>query len=99
MHHYKMRDEQGKTLIEQGGIWLLELKKFAATQIESEDQRWLKFFTEGEQLNDDALPDWMITQEMKQVMSTLSNFFRKRTTLFPVPSSPGIPARTKYNPA
>lgn len=72
-----MRDEQGKTLIEQGGIWLLELKKFAATQIESEDQRWLKFFTEGEQLNDDALPDWMITQEMKQAMSTLSTFSEK----------------------
>jgi len=77
-----MRDEQGKTLTEQGGIWLLELKKFAATQIESEDQRWLKFFTEGEQLNDDALPDWMITQEMKQAMSTLSTFSEKEQHYF-----------------
>ena len=77
-----MRDEQGKTLIEQGGIWLLELKKFAATHIESEEQRWLKFFTEGEQLNDDTLPEWMITQEMKQAMSTLSTFSEKDQNYF-----------------
>jgi predicted transposase/invertase (TIGR01784 family) len=77
VHHYKIRDEQGNTLTEQGGIWLLELKKFVATQIETEDQRWLKFFTEGEHLNDDALPEWMITKEMKQAMSTLSTFSEK----------------------
>ncbi|MDP2098107.1 MAG: hypothetical protein Q8K10_05750, partial [Methylobacter sp.] len=46
--------------------------KFNANPIESEEQRWLKFFKEGEQLNDSALPDWMSTQEMKQAMSTLS---------------------------
>jgi predicted transposase/invertase (TIGR01784 family) len=77
VHHYKIRDDQGKTLTEQGGIWLLELKKFVATQIETEDQRWLKFFTEGEQLNDNSLPEWMITKEMKQAMSTLSTFSEK----------------------
>ena len=82
VHHYKIRDEQGKTLTEQGGIWLLELKKFAATHIESEEQRWLKFFTEGEQLNDDTLPEWMITQEMKQAMSTLSTFSEKDQNYF-----------------
>ena len=82
VHHYKIRDEQGKTLTEQGGIWLLELKKFAATHIESEEQRWLKFFTDGEQLNDDTLPEWMITQEMKQAMSTLSTFSEKDQNYF-----------------
>jgi len=76
-HHYKMRDEQGNTLTQHGGIWLLELKKFKANRIETEDQRWLKFFREGEQLNDEALPDWMITREMKQAMSTLSTFSEK----------------------
>ena len=68
VHHYKMRDEQGQTLTPHGGIWLLELKKFNANQVETEDQRWLKFFKDGERLNDEALPDWMITQEMKQAM-------------------------------
>ena len=77
VHHYKMRDEQGQTLTPHGGIWLLELKKFNANQVETEDQRWLKFFKDGERLNDEALPDWMITQEMKQAMSTLSTFSEK----------------------
>ena len=77
VHHYKMRDEQGLTLTPHGGIWLLELKKFNANQVETEDQRWLKFFKDGERLNDEALPDWMITQEMKQAMSTLSTFSEK----------------------
>ena len=72
-----MRDEQGQTLTPHGGIWLLELKKFNAIQVETEDQRWLKFFKDGERLNDEALPDWMITQEMKQAMSTLSTFSEK----------------------
>ncbi len=72
-----MRDEQGNTLSQHGGIWLLKLKKFKANHVETEDQRWLKFFREGEQLNDEALPDWMITQEMKQAMSTLSTFSEK----------------------
>jgi predicted transposase/invertase (TIGR01784 family) len=77
VHHYKMRDEQMQTLTSHGGIWLLELKKFNANQVETEDQRWLKFFKDGERLNDEALPDWMITQEMKQAMSTLSTFSEK----------------------
>ncbi len=77
IHHYKMRDEKGQTLTPHGGIWLLELKKFNAIHVETEDQRWLKFFKDGERLNDEALPDWMITQEMKQAMSTLSTFSEK----------------------
>ena len=72
-----MRDEQGQTLTSHGGIWLLELKKFNAIQVETEDQRWLKFFKDGDRLNDEDLPDWMITQEMKQAMSTLSTFSEK----------------------
>ena len=77
VHHYKVRDEQGKIFTQHGGIWLLELNKFDANRIESEDQRWLQFFKVGEQLNDESLPDWMITQEMKQAMSTLSTFSEK----------------------
>lgn len=77
VHHYKLRDNQGRVLNEHGGIWLLELNKFSVNQIESEDQRWLKFFKEGEQLNDNALPDWMNTQQMRQAMNTLNIFSEK----------------------
>ncbi len=37
-----MRDDQGNTFTEQGGIWVLELKKFNADKIESEDQDYLR---------------------------------------------------------
>lgn len=72
-----MRDDQGRAFNRHGGIWLLELNKFDASRIETEDQRWLKFFKDGEQLNDTALPDWMSTQEMKQAMNTLTTFSEK----------------------
>ena len=43
-----------------------------------EQQRWLKFFREGEQLNDAApLPEWMNTDEMRQAMNTLRQFSEK----------------------
>lgn len=74
---YKFRDEGGRSLIEHGGIWLLELEKFKAESIETDRQRWLKFFKEGERLNDDALPDWMNTDEMRQAMGTLKLFSEK----------------------
>jgi hypothetical protein len=55
----------------------LELEKFNAQQIENEQQRWLNFFKTGEQLNDQGLPDWMTTNEMRQAMSTLRQFSEK----------------------
>ena len=82
VHHYKMRDDQGLTFTEQGGIWVLELKKFNADKIESEDQRWLKFFKEGDTLDDNILPDWMITKEMQQAMSTLTRFSEKELAYY-----------------
>jgi len=60
-----------------GGIHLLELKKFTAERIETEEQRWLKFFKDGEQLDETALPDWMNTEEMRQAMKTLKLFSDK----------------------
>ena len=68
-HRLRMQDEQGLALLNHGGIWLLELAKFAALHadndtIDSELTRWLKFFTEGERLDPDALPEWMQTPEI-----------------------------------
>ncbi len=76
-HEYKLQNRQGRTLADLGGIHLLELKKFTAERIETEEQRWLQFFKEGEQLDETALPDWMNTEEMRQAMKTLKMFSDK----------------------
>ena len=76
-HEYKLQNRLGRTLADLGGIHLLELKKFTAERIETEEQRWLKFFKDGEQLDESALPDWMNTEEMRQAMNTLKLFSEK----------------------
>jgi len=76
-HIYQMRDARGRTLLAHGGIWLLELEKFAAQRIKNERQRWLQFFKVGGQIDDTVLPDWMSTLEMRQAMSTLRQFSEK----------------------
>ena len=76
-HEYKLQNRLGRSLADLGGIHLLELKKFTAERIETEEQRWLKFFKEGEQLDETALPDWMNTEEMRQAMKTLKLFSEK----------------------
>ncbi len=69
-HAYQFRDKQGRELVDHGGVWLLELEKFFDQHIENEQQRWLRFFKNGDQLDDDLLPDWVNTPEMRQAMST-----------------------------
>ena len=76
-HCYRLRDEQGRVFLDHGGIWLLELSKYAADGVETEQQRWLRFFNEAERLDDGALPEWMQTREMRQAMSTLKVFSEK----------------------
>ncbi len=76
-HNYQLRDQRGRALIAHGGLWLLELQKYTGEPIETEQQRWLKFFKEGEQLDDGQLPDWMNTDEMRQAMNTLRQFSEK----------------------
>lgn len=76
-HVFKFRDARGRTLVDHGGVWLLELDKFNVQQVETEQQRWLRFFKDGERLDDAALPDWMTTAEMRQAMGTLRRFSEK----------------------
>jgi predicted transposase/invertase (TIGR01784 family) len=81
-HRFRIRDEQGRSLIDHGGICLLELDKFAARHsgvegVTTELERWLRFFNEGERLDESTLPDWMQTEEMRQAMSTLKAFSEK----------------------
>ena len=80
-HRYRFCDADGRALIEHGGIALFELPKFASaqveTRVETEAERWLKFFVEGEHLDPDNPPAWMNTPEMKQAMSTVRDFSEK----------------------
>jgi predicted transposase/invertase (TIGR01784 family) len=73
-HRYRLRDDQGRGLLDHGGIDILELNKFTAEQVATEEQRWIKFFKDGETLDADRLPAWMQTPEMRQAMSTLKAF-------------------------
>jgi predicted transposase/invertase (TIGR01784 family) len=82
LHRYKFRDDTGKSLTLHGGIWLLELKKFHAQHINNEQERWLQFFKDGKTLNDEQLPEWMETQEMRQAMNTLRQFSEKEKNYF-----------------
>ena len=42
--------------------------------IANETERWLRFFKDGEHLDDEALPAWMQTEEMQQAMGTVRQF-------------------------
>ena len=77
VHRFRLRDDQGRSLVDHGGIWLLELSKCRIEVVETEQDRWLKFFIEGERLDDEHLPAWMQTEEMRQAMSTLKAFSEK----------------------
>jgi predicted transposase/invertase (TIGR01784 family) len=76
-HDFRWRDADGRRLLDHGGIWLLELSKFAAAEVRTEQERWLKFLIEAERLDDSALPEWMQTREMKKAMTTLKAFSEK----------------------
>ncbi|NOQ36637.1 MAG: Rpn family recombination-promoting nuclease/putative transposase [Methylococcaceae bacterium] len=77
LHDYKLRDKQGQTLAIHGGIWLIELQKFAADDVINNQQRWLKFFQDAESFDENNLPSWMHTKEMEQAMTTLQRFSEK----------------------
>ena len=76
-HRYRLRDDEGRCLLDHGGINLLELNKFAAEPVETEAERWLRFFKDGELLDADEPPAWMQTAEMRQAMTTLRAFSEK----------------------
>ena len=83
VHRLTLRDEHQRRLILQGGIWVLELSKLEITHVHSEQDRWLKFFIEGERLSQSAdLPEWMQTQEMQQAMQTVKRFSDKQRAYF-----------------
>ncbi len=76
LHRFRLQDEQRRSLVAHGGIWLVELSKVTIETVHTEQEHWLKFFVEGERLDDAQLPEWewMRTVEMQQAMSTLQGF-------------------------
>ncbi len=50
-HRYRLRDDRGRALLDHGGMYLLELIEFAAERVETEQERWLAFFRDGERLD------------------------------------------------
>jgi hypothetical protein len=50
--------------------------------VETEQERWVKFFKEGAKLDPDHLPPWMDTPEMRQAMSTLNTFSEKENAYY-----------------
>ena len=73
-HRDRFRDDQGRGFIDHGAIVLFDLNRFAAAEVNTEEERWLKFFSEGERLDPERLPAWMQTTEMRRAMSTLQAF-------------------------
>ncbi len=45
--------------------------KLAAAAVQTEEERWPKFFVEGERLDPAHLPAWVQNPEMQEVMSTV----------------------------
>ncbi len=76
-HSIRLRNSTGQVFGDHGGIWLLEIPKFAAEIVETEQERWIRFFKEGAMLDPDNLPSWMNTPEMRQAMSTVTDFSEK----------------------
>jgi hypothetical protein len=76
-HDIALRDADGRAFGASGGIRLLEIAKFAAAAVQTEQERWVKFFKEGATLDPDHLPPWMDTPEMRQAMTTMNMFSEK----------------------
>lgn len=63
-HRDRLRDEAGRSLIDRGGTALFHPVNFAVAAphpAESEAERWLRYFVEGERLDPARLPEWIGT--------------------------------------
>jgi len=83
-HSHSDPESRAGGLIAEGGLRFanspyagFDLVKLPDRPIEGERKRWLRFFKEGETLDDEALPDWMQTDEMRQAMGTQRQFSEK----------------------
>ena len=78
-HHFQLYDVEHSVLLHDHlSLHVLELTKWNKAQVEGQIDRWMKFLREGKDLDDENLPDYMQTEEMKQAMSTLRQFSEKQ---------------------
>ena len=63
-----------QSLEDSGSIHIIEMPKWHQGSTLTELDRWIRFFLEGETLDDEALPDFLDTPEMRQAMETLRQF-------------------------
>lgn len=77
-HHFQLADLRDKELWEpENGIYGVELSKWQKNQVKGKLDRWTRFFRDGKDLDDAALPEYMDTSEMRQGMETLNMFSEK----------------------
>ena len=98
-HRYQLCDERGRPLLDHGGIWLMELNKFAAERVETEQQRWLKFFTGGRTAG--RSPPARLDADRRNEASHEhpESLFRERARLSRLSGAAELPARAAQHPA
>ncbi len=74
-HRFTLTDDTNAlSLGDSGSIHVIEMPKWRQGVPLTELDRWIRFFLEGETLDDEALPEYMETPEMRQAMETLRQF-------------------------
>ena len=74
-HWFTLNDvNHAQSLEDSGSIHIIEMPKWHQGSTLTELDRWIRFFLEGETLDDEALPDYLDTPEMRQAMETLRQF-------------------------
>ncbi|SLM30509.1 conserved hypothetical protein [Desulfamplus magnetovallimortis] len=77
-YHFQIFDPVNRiALNEECAIHIMELSKFTNMEIKNELERWLAFFRLGRDIDDELMPDFMNTKEMRQAMETLKVFSEK----------------------
>jgi len=77
-HHFQLYDSKHNVLLHDHlSLHVLELEKWNKARVEKQVDRWVKFLREGKKLDDENLPEYMHTKEMRQAMSTLRQFSEK----------------------
>ena len=74
---FELRSRDGTVLLsQQCAIHIFQLRKVNDNdKIESDKDKWLHFFKEGDKLSPQDLPDWMQTPEMRKAMEVLEHFY------------------------
>ena len=77
-HHFQLYDSKHDVLLHDHlSLHVLELEKWNKVQVREQIDRWVKFLREGKSLDDENLPEYMQTKEMRQAMDTLRQFSEK----------------------